>query len=98
MISAQELSAFLHEVNLASNLSLTEDDVAEVEVGVLPCLPPAVQPLSGTAERNAQPKLLGSEIIGRYGRYVEVVSTKYTTFDSQARQVAAEVATVLKTR
>lgn len=97
-ITSEEISTFLDEVNRASGLSLSERDVAEVEAGVLPCLPRDSCPPGRASERGAAPKLLGSEIIGRYGRYVEVVSTKYTTFDSQARQVAAEVAKVLEAR
>jgi hypothetical protein len=61
---------------------LSEQDIHAVEWGVLPTV--GVGP-SG-------PILQGEEQIYREGRYIEVVSTKWTTFLPQARAVLAEVA------
>jgi hypothetical protein len=54
-------------------------DIKSIERGILPM----------RRNTNQGPLLYGSEIIHRSscGRYIEVMSTKYTTFLSQGRRV-----------
>ena len=75
-----EVEAFISSFNDACPAAgLRMSDVADVEVGVLP--------MRGL--REGYPRLYGMERIARDGSYVEVLSTKYTTFQSQARKVIA---------
>lgn len=74
-----EVCDFIAGANLAfPDLNLLPADVESVESGVLPC-----RPTAGAKE----PSLIGGFEVYAKGGYVEVVSTKYTTFQSQARAV-----------
>lgn len=78
-ISSEEVSSFLAQVNDAfPRFHLTYRDVADVEVGVLPM------------KRKGfwGPVLYGCESIKTEDHYLEVLSTKYTTFQSQGEDVA----------
>ncbi|MBX7137171.1 MAG: FAD-dependent oxidoreductase [Oligoflexia bacterium] len=55
--------------------ALNFSEIEHVDLGVLPC-----------HSNHAEPKLLGSEVITADRGYVEVLSTKYTTFLSQGRK------------
>lgn len=63
------------------NLTLTSKDIVSVESGILP-----VENFSGGKIR-----LVGKELITDFVGYQEVLSTKYTTFLTQARQVLKQV-------
>jgi glycerol-3-phosphate dehydrogenase len=79
----EEVQNFLQQLmEIQLPFLLSEQDIHAVEWGVLPTV--GVGP-SG-------PILQGEEQIYREGRYIEVVSTKWTTFLPQARAVLAEVA------
>jgi len=77
-ISEEEISIFLKAFNAAlGEQVLHREDIVAVDVGVLPM------------KRNAPagPQLLGNEQIHEREGYIEVISTKYTTFRSQATAV-----------
>lgn len=74
------------DINAAlPKIGLKRAHVVGFEAGVLPCTSlPTVEPV----------RLLGRERIETYGRIVKVISTKYTTFETQARwaiNTAAEI-------
>jgi glycerol-3-phosphate dehydrogenase len=76
-VSPNEVHAFLASFNQAFQTSLTSEDVSSVDVGVLPMV--------RDSERG--PVLYGSEQFYQKSGYVEVLSTKYTTFRSQGMAV-----------
>jgi glycerol-3-phosphate dehydrogenase len=77
-----ELKLLLDALNSAlPSAELTIGDVSAVECGVLPML----------RETDKGPELFGSEQIVSNDGYVEVLSTKYTTFLPQARKVLRTV-------
>lgn len=77
-ISRERVIEWLDRLNRANpELRLSEELVERVEVGALPRAPQSKDP-SG---------LLGSERIFDNAGYIEVLSTKYTTFLAQARAV-----------
>ena len=80
-VSEAELTGFLDSFNRAFPAArVKRDEVRYVEHGILPT-------------RSSDPlSLKGSAAIRRHGGYVEVVSTKYTTFLTQARKVVAALA------
>ena len=80
-VTEEECARFIHEVQTAlPDLNLDVQDIEKIEWGVLPC-------------RGGDPSALyGSEKILQVGRYVELISTKLTTFLSQGRRIASKVA------
>lgn len=85
-IEESEIAEFLKDLNpTLPNASITMNDIESVEVGVLP--------MESVNEQG--PVLYGVEkILGHQG-YIEVMSTKYTTFQSQARKVVNRVQSFL---
>ena len=76
MVSEQEIEEFINDFsNALPNAKLTIADVARTECGVLPANGPNDETLVGTAK-----------IINQHG-LVSVLSTKYTTFLTQAEKV-----------
>lgn len=72
----EELATFVDSFNAAfPEAAITSKDISHVDVGVLPM----------KCESEMGPCLYGSEIIHAASGYVEVLSTKYTTFRSQGR-------------
>lgn len=85
-VSEEELDIFLKGLDGKLNFRpLRTSDIERVEVGVLP--------LGGSAPSGVQPK--GREEILQHGRYLEVISTKYTTFRSQGRRVVRHLEKLL---
>lgn len=79
-VTRDEIASFLGEFNsVFPSWPISPTDVESVECGVLP--------MRGL--RNNYPRLYGLERIYQDDRLIEVLSTKYTTFRSQARKVAA---------
>ena len=77
-VSAEELEESLRRINKTfPNLKVTKEDIIEIELGILPAY----------GEDEKGPKLYGSEKLRIRDGYIEVLSTKYTTFRSQARHV-----------
>jgi glycerol-3-phosphate dehydrogenase len=77
-----EIMRFLDACNDAlPSLALRRQDVAQVEWGILP--------MRGVSANG--PKLYGSHKMAGSGHYVEVMSTKYTTFLSQGRELVKRV-------
>jgi len=88
-VSAAELEGAVREVNAAlPALMLRADEVAGVESAVLP------------ARRDSAdgPVLYGAERLRGRDGYVQVLSTKFTTFQSQARAVMRRVERALEAR
>ncbi|MCB0309826.1 MAG: FAD-dependent oxidoreductase, partial [Bdellovibrionales bacterium] len=87
-VSDQEVDSALSEINQTfPGLKLTSGDVLKVDQGVLPSY--------GVGEKG--PQLVGSEKIGGVrnkrgdAQYLEVLSTKYTTFLEQGRAVVKKL-------
>ena len=77
-----ELDQAVRDVNEAlPALALRREEIVSVEAAVLPA----------RCNTAAGPKLYGSERIVSKDGYIEVLSTKYTTFQSQAREVMRHV-------
>lgn len=77
VVTEAQISAALMDINMShEGPKLTRSDVIEIEAGVLPC--------TSTSGRDPV-VLLGRERIETHGRIVKVISTKYTTFQTQAR-------------
>jgi len=76
-ISEQQIDSALSDLNAGCPaVKISRADVSGVEAGVLPCISsPGIEPVT----------LLGRERIEARGRVVTVISTKYTTFETQAR-------------
>lgn len=86
-VSERELSQAVREVNEAHPaLQLGQEEIQTVEAAVLPA--------RGEGARG--PQLYGSERVAVEGGYIQVLSTKFTTFQSQAEQVMRRVAQVLE--
>lgn len=78
-IREEEIVAALQEVHAAyPGFEPRIDDVLQVETGVLPL---------GHVSSLGEPIPLGQETSYRAGRYVELLSTKFTTFLPQAKQL-----------
>lgn len=78
-VSEEEIDLFLAEFNKACPQHVcSKHDVVATDVGYLPM----------KALGKDGPELFGSEIVTTAGGYIEVVSTKYTTFRSQAASVS----------
>jgi glycerol-3-phosphate dehydrogenase len=77
-----EIERFLESCNAAlPSAVLRRQDVSQVEWGILP--------MRGDSAKG--PKLYGSHKMTGSARYVEVMSTKYTTFLSQGRDLVRRV-------
>jgi glycerol-3-phosphate dehydrogenase len=77
-VSEEEISLFLASFNSAlPSAKIRRDEVVATDVGVLPM----------TAMTAKGPQLQAHESITNVRNYVEVVSTKYTTFRSQGRKI-----------
>ena len=80
-VGPRQVAVFLDALNRTlPELGLRPDEVTHVEAGVLPAV--------SLAPRL---KLVGRERINVQGRVVQVLSTKFTTFRSQARRVVQEL-------
>lgn len=78
-VSEHEIAQFLHAFNASlPEVGISKNDIAYIDVGVLP--------MAGTSARG--PQLIAHERIHQYQGYIEVMSTKYTTFRSQGTRVA----------
>lgn len=77
--NSKVIEEFVREAAVAApSLNLSVADIVETEYGALP--------MRGLA-RNGQPELFGSSLVKREGKVVQLLSTKYTTFRSQALEV-----------
>lgn len=77
-VSESEIDTFLRDFNTAFPLAhVSQADIRKLECGVLP-----MQSL-----RNGEPVLYGASQIRNEDGYIKVLSTKYTTFRSQALKV-----------
>jgi glycerol-3-phosphate dehydrogenase len=77
-VSEDEISMFLASFNDAfPSAQIRRDEVVATDVGVLPM----------TAMTATGPRLQAHETITNRDNYIEVISTKYTTFRSQGRKV-----------
>ena len=87
VVQESELERFISELNKAlPNASISVDDIEQVEVGILPM----------KEEGSQGPILYGAEKIRADNGYIEVMSTKYTTFLSQAQKVVREAESFLR--
>jgi glycerol-3-phosphate dehydrogenase len=78
--SAHELTEFLAEFNAAlPSARVTKDEIVHIDAGILP--------MHGVTATG--PRLIAHERIFERDGYAEVLSTKYTTFRSQARATLA---------
>lgn len=76
--SEQGLRALLSAARVAyPHWQIDEGDIEQIDCGLLPM----------RAMRRGEPVLYGSERIAQRGGYVELLSTKYTTFLSQGERV-----------
>lgn len=86
-VSEHEIAQFLHAFNKAlPDLGISKSDVIGVDVGILPM----ARSSSGIV------KLVAHERVHERGGYIEVVSTKYTTFRSQGQTLLACIKRRLK--
>jgi glycerol-3-phosphate dehydrogenase len=79
-VPESEIARFIESFRSAyPGVALSQSDIVSVDAGILPM----------KATSAAGPVLYGAEILHRSqgGRYVEVLSTKYTTFRSQGERV-----------
>jgi glycerol-3-phosphate dehydrogenase len=75
-VTEEELAHFIDSFNaVLPQEAITSTDISSVDVGVLPM----------KHDSRTGPCLYGSEILHATSGYVEVLSTKYTTFRSQGR-------------
>jgi len=81
-VSEHEIAQFLHALNASlPEAAITKHDIVHIDVGILP--------MEGTSP--AGPQLIAHERIHEREGYIEVMSTKYTTFRSQGQRVAGVV-------
>jgi glycerol-3-phosphate dehydrogenase len=86
-VSEHEIAQFLHAFNVSlPEVGISKHDIVHIDVGILP--------MDGTSP--AGPQLIAHERIHEREGYIEVMSTKYTTFRSQGRRVAGIVKQVLQ--
>ena len=88
-VSEHEIAQFLHAFNASlPEAGITKHDIVHIDVGILPM------------ERTSPsgPQLIAHERIHAREGYVEVMSTKYTTFRSQGRRVAGVVGRILSSQ
>jgi len=85
-VSEHEIAQFLHAFNASlPEVGINKHDIAHIDVGILP--------LDRTSP--AGPQLIAHERIHECEGYIEVMSTKYTTFRSQGRRVANLIANMI---
>lgn len=85
-VTEEELAFFLKGLDGKINFRpITVEDIERVEVGVLP--------LGEAGPSGVQP--MGRERIVQHGPYLDVISTKYTTFKSQGRRVVTHLEKIL---
>jgi glycerol-3-phosphate dehydrogenase len=85
-VSEHEIAQFLHAFNASlPEAGITKHDIAHIDVGILP--------MDRTSP--AGPQLIAHERIHECEGYIEVMSTKYTTFRSQGRRVANLIANTI---
>jgi len=85
-VSEHEIAQFLHAFNASlPEAGITKHDIAHIDVGILP--------MDRTSP--AGPQLIAHERIHECEGYIEVMSTKYTTFRSQGRTVANLIANTI---
>ena len=86
-VSEHEVAQFLHAFNASlPEAGITKHDIVHIDIGILP--------MDRTSPSG--PQLIAHERIHEREGYIEVMSTKYTTFRSQGRRVAEVVARVLR--
>ena len=82
-ISEHEIAQFLHAFNSSlPEACISKSDITHIDVGILP-----MEKMSATG-----PQLIAHERVHEHQGYIEVMSTKYTTFRSQGRRVATIIA------
>jgi glycerol-3-phosphate dehydrogenase len=85
-VSEHEIAQFLHAFNASlPEAAITKHDIVHIDVGILPM------------ERTSPsgPQLIAHERIHECEGYIEVMSTKYTTFRSQGRRVVNLIANTI---
>lgn len=88
-ITGDEIDPFLRSFNLsAPQFPCAREDVIGIDAGYLPM----------RRETSKGPELFGSEILTANRGYIEVLSTKYTTYRSQAQKVCVMVTDYLEGR
>ena len=86
-VSEHEVAQFLHAFNASlPGVGVTKHDIVHIDVGILP--------MDRTS--SAGPQLIAHERIHERGGYIEVMSTKYTTFRSQGERVVRSIAQAFK--
>lgn len=86
-IAGEEILEFLTECNQAFlGLDCGLNRVLRVESGIMPL----------ASFRDQQPEFYGSSVILKQERYIEILSTKYTTFRAQAKQVIDQLESEIK--
>jgi glycerol-3-phosphate dehydrogenase len=86
-VSEHEIAQFLHAFNASlPEAGITKHDIVHIDVGILP--------MDRTS--SAGPQLIAHERIHERGGYIEVMSTKYTTFRSQGERVVRSIAQAFK--
>ena len=86
-VTPLEIEHAISEFNqLGLALQIQSSDVLKVEVGILP-----IKKID-----NSEPIFYGQEQVRSEAGYIEVLSTKYTTFNSQAERVLKIINSVLK--
>lgn len=89
-VSESEIKDFINRVGqVAPDLDLTRDRLKRIELGVLPLESSSSHPESG---------LIGSARFDDNNGFISVLSTKYTTFLSQADLITSMVARYLRQR
>ncbi len=82
-VSEHEVAQFLHAFNSSlPEARISKSDITHIDVGILP-----MEKMSANG-----PQLIAHERIHQHNGYIEVMSTKYTTFRSQGKKVAAIIA------
>jgi glycerol-3-phosphate dehydrogenase len=88
-VSEHEIAQFLHAFNASlPEAGISKHDIVHIDVGILP--------MERTSSKG--PVLIAHERIHEREGYIEVMSTKYTTFRSQGRRVAGVVKKAVRTR
>jgi glycerol-3-phosphate dehydrogenase len=86
-VSEHEVAQFLHAFNASlPDAQVSKSDITHIDVGILP--------MEKTSPSG--PQLIAHERINERQGYIEVMSTKYTTFRSQGQKVAKIVKQVLR--
>lgn len=81
-VSEHEIAQFLHAFNKAlPGLGISKSDVVDVDVGILPMV----------STKPGVVTLLAHEQVHAQRGYIEVLSTKYTTFRSQGQTVLGSI-------